>query len=79
MMSSSNEQELKMELQTGRLVESFNDDDWYEFDTETRQLYKKHSNKSNPHWTVFTPPPSKTGITFMRGMKAKHMGLWVQS
>lgn len=65
------------EVNTGVLVESFNDDDWYEFDTETRQLYRTHSRKIVPQWTTFTPPPQKTGITFMRGMKAKHMGLWL--
>lgn len=49
---------------------SFNDDDWYTYNTETLELQAgRGSHYTNPAQPA---PPMKT----VRGMRAKSLGLW---
>lgn len=53
--------------------ESFNDDDWYVYETDSKMLIGAYSGKIWPYKDVV---PVKDGQTVARGIAAKYLGIW---
>jgi len=66
-------------------VAHFNDDDIYEFDAHTLELFAQHSPQRTDLAYLLPVGGPKAGIGMLhnghslaRGMKVKHLGLWMQ-
>lgn len=49
--------------------QSFNDDDWYEYNPVSKELVREYSCK-------MPKPQPRAGFEVSRGMSAKYLGLW---
>lgn len=61
------------ELRNQVPMESFNDDDWYEYVIETGELIRSYSGKT---WNCWNLPEVPVGRALAKGMAVKHMMLW---
>lgn len=61
------------ELRNQVPMESFNDDDWYEYVIETGKLIRSYSGKT---WNKWNLPEIPVGHAVAKGMAVKHMMLW---
>lgn len=59
------------ELQNQIPMESFNDDDWYEWVEETGEFVRSYGRKNFPY-----KPTVKAGNVVDRGMNAKYHMIW---
>lgn len=66
-------------------VAHFNDDDIYEFDAQTLELFAQHSPQRTDLAYLLPVGGPQAGIGMLhnghslaRGMKVKHLGLWMQ-
>ena len=49
--------------------QSFNDDDWYEYNLASKEMVRQISCK-------FAKPTPRPGFAVVMGMSAKYLGLW---
>lgn len=61
------------ELRNQIPMESFSDDDWYEYVVETGELVGSLSGKN---WNKWNLPEIPVGHVLAKGMTAKHQMLW---